>query len=299
MDRLACDRMFIAVVERHSLTAAAVKLGVSSGQASKLVSRLEEDLGVQLLHRTTRSVSTTEAGQAYYERIKSLLDDMDELDATIRSASGAPRGRLTMSVPITFGTQVLAPLLAEFAEAHPMIELDVSFSDRVVNLVEEGFDLALRIGTLRDSSLIARKLCPIRLVTTAAPAYLEQFGKPATPADVAGHACILDTNFTDSATWRFAYGTSVSIRGRLRFSNAEACAAAAAIGLGVVQGPSFVAGDRIRSGQLVPVLETFEPDPLALWAVYTTGRHLAAKVRVMVDFLIEQFADNPPWDQGW
>jgi DNA-binding transcriptional LysR family regulator len=291
--------MFIAVVERHSLTAAAEKLGVSSGQASKLVSRLEQELGVQLLHRTTRSVSTTEAGQAYYERIKGLLEDMDELDATIRSASGAPRGRLTMTVPITFGTQVLAPLLAEFAEAHPLIELDVSFSDRVVNLVEEGFDLALRIGTLRDSSLIARKLCPIRLVTTASPAYLEKFGRPATPADVAGHACIVDTNFADSATWRFAKGTSVPIRGRLRFSNAEACAAAAAIGLGLVQGPSFVAGDRIRSGQLVPVLQSFEPDPLALWAVYTTGRHLAAKVRVMVDFLIERFADNPPWDQGW
>ncbi|UJW84988.1 LysR family transcriptional regulator [Devosia sp. SL43] len=299
MDRLACDRMFIAVVERHSLTAAAVKLGVSSGQASKLVSRLEEDLGVQLLHRTTRSVSTTEAGQAYYERIKGLLDDMDELDATIRSASTAPRGRLAMSVPITFGTQVLAPLLAEFAEAHPLIELDVSFSDRVVNLVEEGFDLALRIGTLRDSSLIARKLCPIRLVTTASPGYLAQFGNPATPADVAGHACIIDTNFADRATWRFAHGTSVPIRGRLRFSNAEACAAAAAIGLGLVQGPSFVAGNRIRAGQLVPVLDSFEPDPLALWAVYTTGRHLAAKVRVMVDFLIERFADNPPWDQGW
>lgn len=299
MDRLACDRMFIAVVERHSLTAAAEKLGVSSGQASKLVSRLEEDLGVQLLHRTTRSVSTTEAGQAYYERIKRLLDDMDELDATIRSSSGAPRGRLTMSVPITFGTQVLAPLLAEFAEAHPLIELDVSFSDRVVNLVEEGFDLALRIGTLRDSSLIARRLCPIRLVTTGSPSYLKQFGTPPTPADVASHACILDTNFADGATWRFAHGTSVPIRGRLRFSNAEACAAAAAIGLGLVQGPSFVAGDRIRAGQLAPVLGAYEPAPLALWAVYTTGRHLAAKVRVMVDFLIERFADNPPWDKGW
>ena len=299
MDRLSCDRMFIAVVERGSLSGAAQKLGVSSGQASKLVSRLEEDLGVQLLHRTTRSVSTTEVGQAYYERIKGLIDDMDELDATIRSASGAPRGRLTMTVPITFGTQVLAPLFAEFAEAHPLIELDVSFSDRVVNLVEEGFDLGLRIGTLRDSSLIARKLCPIRLVTTASPIYLEKYGTPAVPADVAGHSCVLDTNFADGASWRFAGGVSVPIRGRLRFSNAEACAAAAAIGLGLVQGPSFVAGERIRAGQLVPVLAPHEADPLALWAVYTTGRHLAAKVRVMVDFLVERFADSPPWDQGW
>jgi DNA-binding transcriptional LysR family regulator len=244
-------------------------------------------------------VSPTEVGQAYYDRIKSLLDDMDELDATIRSASGAPRGRLAMSVPITFGTQVLAPLLAEFAQAHPLIELDVSFSDRVVNLVEEGFDLALRIGTLRDSTLIARKLCPIRLVTTAAPAYLDQFGAPGRPEDVSGHACILDTNFADGASWRFARGVTVPIRGRLRFSNAEACAAAAAIGLGLVQGPSFVAGARIRAGQLVPVLAAHEADPLALWAVYTAGRHLAAKVRVMVDFLVARFTDSPPWDHGW
>lgn len=299
MGRLACDRMFVAVVERHSLSAAARKLGVSSGQASKLVSRLEEDLGVQLLHRTTRSVSTTEAGQAYFGQIKRLLDEMDELDATIRSTSGAPRGRLTMSVPITFGTQVLAPLLAEFAEAHPLIELDVSFSDRIVNLVDEGFDLALRIGTLRDSSLVARKLCPIRLVTTASPAYLKKFGTPAVPADVTEHACILDTNFADVATWRFAPGMTVPIQGRLRFSNAEACAGAAAIGLGLVQGPSFVVGERIRSGLLVPVLPENEPDPLALWAVYVAGRHLPAKVRVMVDFLVSRFADSPPWDHGW
>lgn len=204
-----------------------------------------------------------------------------------------------MSVPITFGTQILGPLLAEFADAHPLIELDVSFSDRLLNLVEEGFDLALRIGTLRDSSLIARKLCPIRLVTTASPSYLQQFERPVKPADVAGHLCIIDTNFADNAGWRFANGTIVPVQGRLRFSNAEACAAAAANGLGMVQGPSFVAGDRIRGGRLVPVLEDFEPDPLALWAVYPTSRHLTAKVRVMVDFLIERFAENPPWDQGW
>ena len=296
---LADIALFRTILTAGSLSAAAQKLGVSSGQASKLVSRLEEELGVQLLHRTTRSVSPTEAGRAYFERIKSLLEEMDELDSTIRSASGAPRGRLVMSVPITFGTQVLAPLLAEFARAHPLIELDASFSDRLVNLVEEGFDLALRIGTLRDSTLIARKLCPIRLVTTAAPSYLHAFGAPDRPGDVTGHACILDTNFADGASWRFARGLTVPIRGRLRFSNAEACAAAAAIGLGLVQGPSFVAGERIRTGQLIPVLANHEADPMALWAVYTTGRHLAAKVRVMVDFLVSHFQDSPPWDQGW
>jgi DNA-binding transcriptional LysR family regulator len=299
LDRLACDRMFVAVVERKSFSGAAQRLGVSSGQASKLVSRLEAELAVQLLHRTTRSLSPTEAGAAYYERIKRLLDDLDEIDASIRNASGVASGRLAMSVPITFGTQVLAPLFAQFARAHPLVELDVSFSDRVVNLVDEGFDLALRIGSLRDSSLIARKLCPIRIVTTGAPGYLAEFGTPSTPQDVSKHACILDTNFADSANWRFSPGLTVPVRGRLRFSNAEACAEAAAIGLGLVQGPSFVVGDRIRSGQLVPVLAASEPEPLALWAVYTAGRHLAGKVRAMVDFLVDQFQDRPTWDEGW
>lgn len=299
MDRLACDRMFVAVVEKQSMTAAANKLGVSSGQASKLVSRLEQDLGVQLLHRTTRSVLPTEAGRAYFERIKSLLEDMDELDAAVRSVSGTPRGRLVMSVPMTFGTEVLAPLFAEFAELYPMIELDVSFSDRVVNLVDEGFDLALRIGTLKDSTLVARKLCSIRLVTTAAPAYLDARGVPSRPEDIEGHTCILDSNFTDAANWRYANGGTVPVQGRLRFSNAEACSVAATAGLGLVQGPSFVAGERIRSGQLRAILSDAEPEPLALWAVYTTGRHLAAKVRVMVDFLVSHFEGTPPWDQGW
>ncbi len=299
MDRLACDRMFVTVIERGSFSAAARKLGVSSGQASKLVSRLEEMLGVQLLHRTTRSISPTEAGRAYFDRIRVLLDELEDLNASIRSVSGEARGRLVMSVPVNFGTQVLAPLFAEFARLHPLIELDVSFSDRLVNLVDEGFDLALRIGLLRDSALVARKLCPIRVVTTAAPSYLAEFGTPQRPEDVTGHECILDANFADVATWRFAGDVSVPVRGRLRFASAEACSAAAANGLGLVQGPSFVAGDRIRAGQLVPVLSDDEADPLGLWAVYTTGRHLATKVRVMVDFLVDRFEDNPPWDQGW
>jgi DNA-binding transcriptional LysR family regulator len=299
LDRLACDRMFVAVVERKSFAGAATRLGVSSGQASKLVSRLEAELGVQLLHRTTRSLSPTEAGAAYYARMRSLLDEVDELDASMRNASAVASGRLTMSVPITFGTQVLAPLFAQFARSHPLIELDVSFSDRLVSLVDEGFDLALRIGSLRDSSLIARKLCPIRIVTTGAPSYLAAFGTPAAPQDVSGHACILDTNFADSTAWRFSNGLTVPVQGRLRFSNAEACAAAAAVGLGLVQGPSFVVGDRLRSGQLVRVLAAFEPEPLALWAVYTAGRHLAGKVRAMVDFLGASFEHRLAWDEGW
>jgi DNA-binding transcriptional LysR family regulator len=299
MDRLACDRIFLAIIERGSLSGAADKLKISTGQVSKALSRLEALLGVRLLNRTTRSVSATEVGRAYAEQIRALVDQLDDIDQTVRSAASAPTGRLAVSVPISFGTAVLAPLFAEFAGLYPLMRLDVSFSDRVVNLVDEGFDLALRIGALRDSNLVARKLCPIRVVTTASPGYLARAGTPQVPADVARHACILDGNLTGGAVWRFSGGVSVPVDARLRFANGEACSIAAEGGHGLVQGPSFVAGGRLRTGTLVPVLAAYEAEPLGLWAVYPAGRHLAAKVRVMVDFLVGRFHGTPPWDQGW
>lgn len=299
MDRLSADRVFLAIIERGSLSGAAQKLGISTGQASKALARLEAQLGVRLLNRTTRSIALTEVGRAYAEQIRPVIDQLDDIDASVRSASGSPRGRLAISVPITFGTAVLAPLFAEFATLHPQIVLDVSFSDRVVNLLDEGFDLALRIGTLRDSNLVARRLSPIRVVTTVAPAYLARAGTPLSIADIASHQCIIDGNLASGSHWRFSGDAVVPVSGRLRFSNGEACAIAAEGGHGLVQGPSFIAGPRIRAGTLVPVLADREPEALALWAVYPAGRHLAAKVRVMVDFLVERFQGTPPWDQGW
>ncbi len=299
MDRLACDRILLAIIERGSLSGAAEKLKISTGQVSKALAKLEAMLGARLLNRTTRSVSPTEVGRAYAEQIRGVIDQLDDIDQIVRNASGAPTGRLAISVPISFGTAVLAPLFAEFAGQYPLMRLDVSFSDRVVNLVDEGFDLALRIGALRDSNLVARKLCPIRVVTTASPLYLAHSGTPATPADIAGHACIFDGNLAGGTVWRYAGGVNVPVDARLRFANGEACSVAAEGGHGLVQGPSFVSGPRIRAGTLVPVLAAFEPEPLGLWAVYPAGRHLAAKVRVMVDFLVAKFAGTPPWDQGW
>lgn len=303
MDRLESDRMFVAVMETGSFTAAAVRLGTSSGQASKLVSRLESELGVRLLSRTTRALSPTEIGQAYFDRLRPLLEDFDNLDAVIRDASHAPRGRLRLTAPLTFGTIEIAPALNEFVRGFPEIELDVSFSDRVVNLVDEGFDLAIRVGQPDDSSMIARKLCDVRIVVIGCPAYLDERGEPATPDDLSRFDCILDTNFRDPERWPFrdAKGEpfSVKVDGRIRYSNAEACFRAAEAGLGLACVPSFIAGAAVSSGRMRRVLRPFETAPYAVHALYPHSRHLAAKVRVLVDFLVERYRGTPIWEAGW
>lgn len=303
MDRLESDRMFVAVMETGSFTAAAGRLGTSSGQASKLVSRLESELGVRLLSRTTRAVSATEAGQAYFDRLRPLLEEFDNLDAAVRDASRAPRGRLRLTAPLTFGTIEIAPALNGFAASFPQIELDVSFSDRVVNLVDEGFDLAVRVGQPDDSSMIARKLCDVRIVVIGSPAYLEHRGEPQTPGDLSRFDCIIDTNFRDPDRWPFrdAGGdpVSVGVGGRIRYSNAEACLKAAEAGLGLACVPSFIAGEAVRTGRMRRVLHSFEADPYVVHALYPHSRHLAAKVRVLVDFLVERYRGTPAWEEGW
>lgn len=303
MDRLECDRMFIAVMETGSFVSAAERLETSSGQASKLISRLEADLGVRLLNRTTRSVSPTEAGQAYYERLRPLIDEFDALDLDIRDISQSPRGRLRVTAPLTFGILELAPALNAFAGRYPEIELDVSFSDRVINLVDDGFDMAVRVGRPEDSSLIIRKLCAVRIVVVGAPAYIERHGAPKTPNDLERHACIADTNFRDPQRWPFrdkhGKAQSVSVNGRIRYSNGEACLKAAEGGLGLACVPGFVAGEAIRAGRVVRLLQDFETEPFDVSVLYPHGRHLAAKVRLLVDELVERYRGTPEWEEGW
>lgn len=301
MDRLDSDRMFIAVMEAGSFTGAAARRGTSSGQASKLVSRLEAELGVRLLNRTTRSVAPTEAGRAYYERLRPLIEEFDTLDLSIRNVSRTPRGRLRLAAPLTFGTLELTPVLNDFAARFPEVELDVSFSDRAVNIVDEGLDMAVRVGRPEDSSLIARKLCDVRVVVVGAPAYLEREGRPAVPEDLARHACIIDTNFRDPNRWSFSAAgaeRTVPVRGRIRYSNAQACLDAAEAGLGLACVPAFVAGDAIRSGRVIRLLVEFETAHYGVHALYPHSRHLAAKVRALVDFLAEHYRAGPAREAG-
>jgi DNA-binding transcriptional LysR family regulator len=301
MDRLDCDRAFIAVLEAGSFSRAAARMGVSSGQASKLVSKLEAELGVRLINRTTRALSATEAGRAYYERLRALIEEFDALDASVRDVAGVARGRLRLTAPLTFGTMQLAGDLIEFAETYPEIELDVSFTDRVVNLIEEGFDVAVRVGPPADSSLIARRLCDNSIATAASPDYLQAHGAPEKPADLANHVCIVDTNFRDPLVWRYLVNgetIGVPVKPRARFSNAEACLKAAEAGLGVVRLPSFAIGRSIQTGALVRLLGDFGTEPGGVFALFPPGRGLALKVRVLIDFLAKRYRGGAPWEQA-
>ena len=303
MDRLDCDRMFVTVVDLGGFSAAAQRLGTSASQASKLVSRLEALLGVQLLRRTTRALSLTEQGRAYHARVKALLEEYDALSASIHEAAGKPAGRIRLSLPVSFGAREVVPALLSFAEAHPAIEIDAHFSDRRVSLVDEGYDLAVRVGAPADSALIARRLCAMRLVTTAAPGFLDREGLIGTPADLAGRACVIDTQLAEPNLWRFrdpAGGEiAVPVEGRLRFSDAQVCAAAAEAGMGILRGPSFLVGEAIRAGRLRPILAPYEPEPLGVTALYPPARHLTLKVRMLVDHLAAAFRGEPRWDAGW
>ena len=302
MDRLGCDRMFVAVMESGSFTAAAERLGTTSGQASKRVSRLESALGVRLLNRTTRAVSPTEAGQAYFDRLRPLLEELDNLDAAMRDVTRTPRGRLRLTAPVSFGGLELPPILNDFALRWPEIALDVQFSDRVVNLVDEGFDMAIRVGRPADSSLIVRKLCDVRILIVAASDWLEQHGTPNDPHALRDLPCIIDTNFRDPGRWPVCLqgkATFVPVSGRVRYSNAAACLSAAEAGLGLACLPGFVAAEALRAGRVRQVLADFEAEPFGVHALYPHSRHLAAKVRALVDFLAERYRGTPPWDQGW
>ncbi|NMP25587.1 LysR family transcriptional regulator [Rahnella sp. SAP-1] len=303
MEKLDSSRMFVAVMETGSFAAAAQRLGTSHGQASKLITRLEHDLGIQLFKRSTRAMAPTDVAVAYYDRIKLLLEEYDALNDSVRNASESPAGKIRITVPVTFGTTQLSHHLIAFAQRFPHIELDVNFSDRQVNVVDEGYDLALRIGALADSSLIARKLCAIRVIIVASPDYLEQRGVPETWQQLSRHDCIVDTNFRDAFRWPFLDASQhiqeLPIGARLKFSNADVCLQAACAGLGITRVPTFVAGDRLRSQQVIPLLTQYEVPPLGLFALYPPAKHLARKSRTLIDFLVEALSGQPAWDQGW
>jgi DNA-binding transcriptional LysR family regulator len=254
-----------------------------------------------LLNRTTRDVSLTDTGRAYLERARVLLEDFEALEGSVRDEAG-PRGLLRVSAPVAFGAKQLDPALLDFAEAYPDVSIEVFYADRMVNLVDEGFDVGVRIGQLTDSSLIARKLAPVRMVTCASPSYLQAHGTPQSPADLAAHEAIIDLNVRDPQLWNYgAEGECMETRvhGRLRFASPEACLAAAERGFGIARAPDFVAADSLKAGRLSTLLCNFESEMVHVHAVYPHARHLAAKVRAFVDFLAKRFAGEPEWRRGW
>ena len=296
MERMDCDRMFIAVIELGSFTKAAERMGTSSGQASKLISRLEQILGVQLFKRSTRSLAATDVGRAYYEGIKPIIDGFDALDDSVRNAAKDPAGKLRISVPVTFGTTTLTPFFIDFAKRYPRIALDIKYEDRSVNIVDEGYDVALRIGQLNDSALIARKLYEIHVLTVASPQYLLEHGEPQHWQELTQHQLIIDSNFRDAHHWTFQNEQGgieyLPVNGRLRFSNATACLQAATEGLGITKLPSFVALEELHAGRLQPILTQYDIPALGLYALYPPSKHLSQSSRAFIDFLVERFAQQ-------
>lgn len=294
MDRLDCDRLFVAVVEAGSFTKAAHRCGISPAQASKLVAKLEAVLAVRLVQRTTRKLSLTEEGRGYFEQIRGLLGEFDALDAAMREASTEPAGRLKLTAPLSFGKMRLAPLLLDFARKHPKIALEVNFSDRIVNLVEEGFDAAIRIGNSADSSLIARKIAVIGISVVASPNYLAGASALNTPDDLADHACIIDSNFRTPLQWHFSkpktkISFAVNVRGRLIFSSAETCVLAACQDFGVARVPSFISTPFIERGALVRLFDAYSEPELPVHILYPPARHLTRKLRLLVQHLVQAF----------
>jgi DNA-binding transcriptional LysR family regulator len=300
MDRVTSLSVFAKVVESSSFAAAARHFGLSPAMVSKHILSLEERLGARLLNRTTRQVSPTEIGREFYERATRILADLDEAEQAASALQATPKGLLRLNVPLSFGIRHLAPAILDYLAACPDAEIDVTLSDRVVDLVEEGFDLAIRIARLADSSLIARRIAPCRIVACAAPAYLKKHGAPRRPADLAAHNCLGYSYAALRNEWRFTGPDgveSVRVAGRLNANNGDVLRLAALRGEGIVIQPTFLIGDDLASGELVPILPGFVPDELVIQAVYPHSRHLSVKVRSFIDFLVARFGQDPEWDR--
>jgi DNA-binding transcriptional LysR family regulator len=299
MDRLGAMQVFAQVVESGSFAKAAERLGLSTSAASRQVAELEGHLQTRLLNRTTRKVSLTESGRAFYERSVQLLADLAEAEQEASRAAVEPRGTIRLTTSVNFGVRHVAPAIADFLAEHPGVRFDVSLSDRVVDLVEEGFDIAIRIGPPGADNLVARKLGETRLVPCASPAYLAARGAPATPEDLARHNCFTYEYVSPRNVWRFrdrsGVERAVRVSGTLHSNNGDLLAEAAVRGAGIVFEPAFIVGPDVRAGRLVPLLQEFVPAPVPIYAVYPSRKHLSAKVRRFVEFLIARFAEAQDW----
>jgi DNA-binding transcriptional LysR family regulator len=299
VDRYQAMQVFAQVVESGSFSTAAEKLGLSPTAASRHVADLEAHLHTRLLNRTTRRVSLTESGRAFYERAVQLLADLDEAEQEASRAAVVPRGTIKLTTSVNFGVRHVAPAIAAFLAAHAGVRFDVSLSDRIVDLVEEGFDLAVRIGAAGSDNVVARKLGETRLLPCASPAYLRAHGAPRTPEDLQAHNCFTYEYISPRHLWRFldAAGAERAVRvsGRLHSNNGDLLAEVAAQGAGIVFEPAFIVGPDVRAGRLVPLLQEYTAPPMPIYAVYPSRKHLSAKVRLFVDFLVERFAKAADW----
>lgn len=299
MDTIDGMRTYVAVVSEGSFSRAAERLSMSPQLVSKYVAQLEGRLGARLINRSTRRLSVTEVGQAYYERCKVVLADIDEMENAVGDATAKARGTLRINAPMSFGTLHLSRAIAGYQSEQPDVSVDLTLDDRIVDIVSEGYDIAIRIGRLRESALVARKLAPVRLVVCGAPEYLANRGVPDSPQDLNEHECLRYTLASDPDRWEFTAGdetVAVKVNGSFLANNGDAVRLAALAGRGLALQPTFIVGDDIRAGRLQRVLRDYEVDPMGVYAVYAHRQYLSGKVRTFVDYLGDCFGSQPYWE---
>lgn len=298
IDRLRAFEVFTTVVARDGFARAADALDTSPANVTRYIAELEAHLGVRLLNRTSRRLSLTEAGEALYERARAVIEDFAEAEAAATADSRAPRGRLRINAPLAFGVRHLAPLWPRFLALYPDVELDIDLNDRVVDLVEDGYDLGIRISRGGSQAHVARKLATSRNVLCAAPRYLERFGVPVSPEDLSHHRCLIYTHAPEPDVWTLlaADGTPLRVRihPHIRTNSGDTARALALAGEAITWQPMFLIGEDIGRGDLVPLLPDWRLPDIDVLALYASRRHLSAKVRIMVDFLAEAFR-QPAW----
>jgi len=298
MDRAAEMTAFVRTVETGGFSAAARQIGLTPSALSKLVTRLEDRLGARLLQRTTRRLQLTAEGEAFYARAKPILAAMDEAEAEVTQAGASPRGLLRLHCGSTFGMHQLAPAIPRFLGRHPAVEIDITISDQPLGAMEEAMDLAIRIGPLDESSMVARRICNLERVICASPAYLERHGTPRTPDELQQHNCLWITSLPALRRWPFDTDDGirvVHVGGNVAANNAETILQLALAGVGITRLSDVVVAEAIRRGTLVQILTDWHHvEPVPLFATYPSGRNLSPKVRAMVDFLVEEFG-GAPW----
>ena len=300
MNRFENMDTFIRVVEAGSISGAAGRLNVAKSAVSRRLKELEKHLGVELFHRTTRQMNLTDTGRAFYHQAVRILDDVLEAEIATSQAHGTLKGSLKIALPSTFGLMHMGPVINDFIKEHPQIEFDLDFNDREVDLIQEGFDLAIRIANLPDSSLIARRIATVKTVICASPDYLQRMGTPRSPEDLLQHQCLVYSLLRDFEYWHLSDANGNNIKTKihpyLKASTGEFLKDAAVEGQGIILVPTFIAYKEIESGSLVPLLKDYTSRQINAYAIYPQTRHLSQRVRAFVDLLVKRFEGTPYWD---
>ena len=292
---------FIHIVETTTMTAAAARLGVAKSAVSRRLAELEEHLGVELFHRTTRKLVLTETGQEFYTRCSQILADLEEAQHAVSQSHHELSGQLRVAAPLSFGVMHLGPAIVEFQRQHPNLHFDIDFNDRQIDLIQEGFDVGIRIAHLKDSSLIARKLANISTVVCASPDYIRQHGRPATPEELVDHPCITYSYLNNPSHWSFINKQGaekiIKVPKFMQANNGSFLSSAGVAGLGILRIPTFIAYESIAKGVLIPILQDYSIAEVNAYAIYPPTRHLSQRVRCFIDFLVERFSGVPYWEQ--